>query len=47
MIVLDKAGASAAAQSWGLTYDVAGHRVLFENARYVVVEAAATVRAVA
>jgi hypothetical protein len=47
MIVIDKAGASAAAQAWGLTYDVAGHRVLFENPRYVVVEAAATVQAVA
>lgn len=47
MIILDKSGAAAAAQAWGLNYDVSGHRVLFENARYVVVDATRTARVAA
>jgi len=40
MIVVDKAGADAAAQYWNLAYDWQRFRVLFENARYAVVDAA-------
>jgi hypothetical protein len=47
MIVIDKAGASAAAQAWGLSYDFSLHRTVFENARYIVVEAAVSARAAA
>ena len=47
MIVIDKAGASAAAQAWGLSYDFSSHQTVFENARYIVVEAAVSARAAA
>jgi hypothetical protein len=35
-IVLDKAGAAAAGECWGIRYDLSGHEVLFENHRYLV-----------
>jgi hypothetical protein len=47
MIVIDKAGASAAAQAWGLSYEFSSHRTVFENARYIVVEAAVSARVAA
>jgi hypothetical protein len=47
MIAIDKPGAEAAAQYWGLRYDLKRYPVLFENARYVVLDAAVAARAAA
>lgn len=42
MIVVDKAGVDAAARYWDLSYDWRRFCILFENARYAVVDAART-----
>jgi hypothetical protein len=47
LIAIDKQGAAAAAQYWGLRYDLKPYPVLFENARYVVLDAAIAARAAA
>ncbi len=47
VIAIDKAGISAATQAWGLKYDLQPYRVLFENARYVVLDAARQAQAAA
>jgi hypothetical protein len=47
LIVIDKAGADAAAKYWGLNYDVRGYRTVYENARYVVIDSALPAQAAA
>jgi hypothetical protein len=47
LIAIDKPGAEAAAQHWGLRYDLNPYPVLFENSRYVVLNAAVAAKVAA
>jgi hypothetical protein len=45
LVVIWKGGAKAAAQVWGLRYDMSGHAVVFENDDFVIHRAAPDAKA--